>query len=242
VPDTPSCDARLREPASTPGADALQPLAAGVDCWLFDMDNTLYPASANLFAQIDLRMEAFIQRLLGLGRAEARAVQKRYFHEHGTTLRGLMLSHGVEPREFLDFVHDVDVSVLAPDHALADALARLPGRKMVFTNGDLPYAERVLTRLGILDRFDAIHDIHAMDYHPKPDPRPYAGLCEAHGIDPARALFVEDMAHNLKPAKALGMRTVWVNNGSERGSHGACPSFIDAEIARVTPWLEDLLP
>ncbi|MFN7175529.1 MAG: pyrimidine 5'-nucleotidase, partial [Thermaurantiacus sp.] len=125
------------------------------------MDNTLYPAAANLFAQIDVRMEAFVGRLLGLGRAEARAVQKRYFHEHGTTLRGLMLSHGVEPREFLDFVHDIDVSVLTPDAALSDALSRLPGRKLVFTNGDLPYAERVLDQLGILKCFDAIFDIHA---------------------------------------------------------------------------------
>jgi putative hydrolase of the HAD superfamily len=204
------------------------------------MDNTLYPASANLFAQIDVRMEAFVGDLLGLSRAEARAVQKRYFHEHGTTLRGLMLSHGVEPNAFLDYVHDIDVSVLEPDPALGRALERLPGRKLVFTNGDIAYAERVLARLGIADRFDAVHDIHAMGYHPKPDPRPYAGLCAAHGLDPARTLFVEDMAHNLKPAKDLGMTTVWVNNGSERGSHGACSSFIDIEVSHLTEWLEEM--
>jgi pyrimidine 5'-nucleotidase len=201
------------------------------------MDNTLYPASADLFAQIDRRMEAYVARLLGLGRAEARAVQKRYFHEHGTTLRGLMLSHGVAPRDFLDFVHDIDLSVLAPDPELARALGRLPGQRIVFTNGDRPYAERVLARLGIRDRIDAIFGIEAMDYRPKPDPRAYAALCARYGIAPARALFVEDTAHNLRPAKALGMTTVWVNNGSERGSHGACPSFIDLEIADLADWL-----
>ena len=211
-----------------------------VDCWLFDMDNTLYPARANLFAQIDRKMEAFVGRLLGLGRDEARAVQKRYFPEHGTTLRGLMLSHGVDPYAFLSEVHDIDMSVLDPDPRLRAALDALPGRRIVFTNGDLPYAERVLGALGILDCFHAIHDVHAMAYHPKPDPRAYQGVCTAHGIDPARAFFVDDMAHNLKPAHALGMVTGWVNNGSERGDHGHSPDFIDHEMHDLTDWLEDL--
>jgi putative hydrolase of the HAD superfamily len=211
-----------------------------VDCWLFDMDNTLYPARANLFAQIDRKMEAFVGRLLGLGRDEARAVQKRYFHEHGTTLRGLMLSHGVDPYAFLSEVHDIDMSVLDPDPRLRAALDALPGRRIVFTNGDLPYAERVLGALGILDCFHAIHDVHAMAYHPKPDPRAYQGVCTAHGIDPALAFFVDDMAHNLKPAHALGMVTGWVNNGSERGDHGHSPDFIDHEMHDLTDWLEDL--
>jgi putative hydrolase of the HAD superfamily len=212
----------------------------GVDCWLFDMDNTLYPARANLFAQIDRKMEAFVGKLLGLGAAEARAVQKRYFHEHGTTLRGLMLSNGVDPHEFLAFVHDIDMSVLSPDPRLAAALERLPGRRIVFTNGDLPYAERVLAAIGILDRFEAIHDIHAMAYHPKPDARAYSGLCDLHGVNPASAFFADDMAFNLKPAHDLGMVTGWINNGSERGTHGHSPDFIDHEIADLTDWLEDL--
>lgn len=224
VPPGPAFPARLTE----------------VDCWLFDMDNTLYPARANLFAQIDRRMEAFVGRLLGLGRDEARVVQKRYFHEHGTTLRGLMLSHDVDPNDFLDYVHDIDMSVLDPDPRLAAALERLPGRRIVFTNGDLAYAERVLAALGIGDCFHAIHDVHAMRYHPKPDPRAYRGVCEAHGIAPERAFFVDDMAHNLKPAHALGMVTGWVNNGSERGDHGHSPDFIDHELHDLTDWLEEL--
>jgi putative hydrolase of the HAD superfamily len=213
---------------------------AGVNCWLFDMDNSLYQASVNLFAQIDRRMEAYVGRLLGLGRDEARAVQKRYFHEHGTTLKGLMLSHGVDPFHFLSFVHDIDTSVLDANPRLRASLLKLPGRRIIFTNGDRPYAERVLTEIGILDCFEEIHDIHAMAYHPKPDPRAYSGLCAAHGVDPARAFFVDDMAHNLKPAHALGMVTGWVNNGSERGDHGHSPDFIDHEIADLTEWLEEL--
>ena len=213
---------------------------SGVNSWLFDMDNSLYQASVNLFAQIDRKMEAYVGQLLGLGRDEARALQKRYFHEHGTTLKGLMLSHQVDPYHFLSFVHDIDTSVLDENSRLRAALMKLPGRRIVFTNGDRPYAERVLGAIGILDCFEDIHDIHAMDYHPKPDPRAYSGLCAAHGVDPARAFFVDDMAHNLKPAHALGMVTGWVNNGSERGDHGHSPDFIDHEIADLTDWLEEL--
>jgi putative hydrolase of the HAD superfamily len=211
-----------------------------VDSWIFDMDNTLYPARTNLFAQIDRKMEAYVGRLLGLGREEARAVQKRYFHEHGTTLRGLMLSHGVDPHEFLAFVHDIDFTVLAPDPVLRRTLLALPGRRLVFTNGDRAYAEKVLSALDILDCFEAIHDVEAMAWHPKPDARAYAGLIDAHAIDANRAFFAEDMAHNLMPAKALGMTTLWVNNGSERGGHGHSPAFVDHETHDLAHFLEAL--
>lgn len=212
---------------------------AAVETWLFDMDNSLYHPSANLFAQIDRRMEAYVGRLLGLGGTEARAVQKRYFHEHGTTLRGLMSSHGVDPFDFLNDVHAIDLSVLAPDPRLAAALDRLPGRRLVFTNGDAAYAGRVLSALGIGHLFEAVHDIEAMGWHPKPDPRAYAGLCARHGVNPETALFADDMAHNLRPARALGMATLWINNGSERGSHGASPDFIDFETDDIAAWLEE---
>jgi putative hydrolase of the HAD superfamily len=185
-------------------------------------------------------MEAYVGTLLGLDREAARAVQKRYFHEHGTTLRGLMLSHDVDPQHFLDFVHDIDFAAITPDPRLAAALARLPGRRLVFTNGDDAYAARVLDAIGIGHLFEAVHDIHAMAYHPKPDPRAYAGLLAAHGIRPEGALFADDMAHNLKPAHALGMATLWINNGSERGNHGHSPDFIDHEIHDLTDWLEEL--
>jgi putative hydrolase of the HAD superfamily len=214
---------------------------AHIDSWIFDLDNSLYPASANLFALIDERMMQFIGELLRCEPAEAKRIQKDYFHRHGTTLAGLMAAHGVDPHDFLGYVHDIDLARISADPAVAAAIGRLPGRRFVFTNGDSDYAGRVLDRLGIADLFDGIHDIHAMDYVPKPDPRPYAEMCERFGIDPGRALFAEDMARNLEPAKALGMTTVWIDNGSERGDFGADPAFIDYHIDDIGTWLAEIL-
>ena len=210
---------------------------AHIDCWLFDLDNTLYPASCNLFAQIDARMGAFIMDLLHVDAAEAHRIQKGFFHAHGMTLRGLMTEHGVDPHDFLGQVHDIDLGVVEHDAALVSALARLPGRRLIFTNADLPYARRVLARLGLEDAFEAIHDVHATGYRPKPDPAAYTHLCELHGIDPTRTVFVEDMARNLVPAHAIGMTTVWVDNGSEQGPVATLPEFIDYRITDLGDWL-----
>lgn len=209
--------------------------------WIFDLDNTLYPASANLFALIDARMGEYVARLTGCDLAEARRIQKQYFFAHGTTLSGLMREHEIDPHHFLEFVHDVDMSALERNEALVAALARLPGRKLVFTNGDGPYAARVLDRLGLADSFEAVHDIHATQYRPKPEPSAYRGLCEAYGIDPAESLFVEDMARNLKPAKAIGMTTVWVDNGSEQPPQCEDRSYIDFTTHDVGHWLAGVL-
>jgi putative hydrolase of the HAD superfamily len=209
--------------------------------WIFDLDNCLYPASTGLFELIDDRMGAYIQRLLECDAAEARRVQKAHFHEHGTTLAGLMKSHDVDPRDFLDDVHAIPLDRVCTDERLALALSRLPGRRLVFTNGDAPYARRVLDAIGVEAHFEDVHDIHSSELRPKPDPHGYALLCERFGIDPASALLVDDMAANLKPAKALGMTTVWVDNGSERGNHGADMAFIDHRITDVADWLEAIL-
>ena len=217
------------------------PALRHIDCWIFDLDNSLYPASANLFELIDIRMGAFIERLLGVDPVEARRVQKHYFHEHGTTLAGLMAANGVDPHDFLAYVHDIDLARISADPEVAAAIARLPGRRMIFTNGDVDYAGRVLAKLGLGDLFDEIHDIHAMNYVPKPNPASYEAMCALYGIDPTRALFVEDMARNLEPAKALGMTTVWIDNGSERGDYGADPAFIDYHIADIGAWLNSIL-
>jgi putative hydrolase of the HAD superfamily len=151
-----------------------------------------------------------------------------------------MANHGIAPREFLDYVHDIDLARLSADPRLVAALDRLPGRKFVFTNGDEAYARRVLDRLGLANAFDGLHDIHAMDYVPKPDPGAYARMCERHAIDPARALMADDMARNLVPAKALGMVTVWVDNGSEQASHEADPGVIDYRITDIGTWLSEM--
>lgn len=209
--------------------------------WIFDLDNTLYPASADLFAQIDHRIGQYVSRLLGVDPVEARRIQKQYFHAHGTTLSGLMAEHGIDPHDYLADVHDVEMDVLTPNEALIAALARLPGRKLVFTNGDAPYAGRVLDRLGLGETFEAIHDIHATAYRPKPHPDAYQGMLDAYGIRPEESLFVEDMARNLRPAKLIGMTTVWVDNGSEQLPGDDDRSFIDFTCRDIGRWLLDIL-
>jgi putative hydrolase of the HAD superfamily len=227
----------LRLGAGTP----MDPRFAHIRDWIFDLDNCLYPASTGLFALIDERMGAYIQRLMACDPAEAKRIQKAHFHAHGTTLAGLMRECDVDPHDFLQDVHAIPLDRVAPDPRLATGLARLPGRKFVFTNGDAPYARRVLEAIGVHDHIDELHDIHASELRPKPDPHGYALLCERFGIDPKAAVLVEDMAQNLKPAKALGMTTVWVDNGSERGAHLAEEGHVDLVIADVGQWLEEIL-
>jgi putative hydrolase of the HAD superfamily len=212
--------------------------ASRVDCWIFDLDYTLYPPACGLFGQIDQRMGRFIENLLGCDPVEAKRVQKLYFHDHGTTLAGLMHYHAIDPRDFLDFVHDVDMTGLAQAPRLADQLLALPGRRLIFTNGDQPYAERVLAALGIDHCFEGLWDVVAMDYKPKPEPSAYNSLIEAFRFDPERAVFVEDSARNLAPAKALGMQTVWLDCASEWGDRAKDDAAIDLVIDDLPQWLE----
>ncbi|HEY3890016.1 MAG TPA: pyrimidine 5'-nucleotidase [Caulobacteraceae bacterium] len=181
-----------------------------IEVWLFDLDNTLYPVGNDFMRLIEARMTVFVARELNLPRDEAWALQKRYLHEHGTTLAGLMANHGVDPEHFLDEVHDVSLDALTPDPKLHAGLMRLPGRRLIFTNGDARHAARVLERLALDDAFEAIFHIAAADYLPKPNPKTFARLIEAHGVDPVRACFFEDSEKNLAPAAGLGMTTVLV--------------------------------
>jgi len=219
----------------------MDPRFAHIRNWVFDLDNCLYPASTGLFSLIDERMGAYIQRLLDCDPVEAKRVQKAHFHEHGTTLAGLMREQGVDPHHFLDDVHAIPLDRVSQDERLASSLSRLPGRKFVFTNGDAPYARRVLQAIGIDGHFDELHDIHASDLRPKPDPYGYRLLCERFGIDPAQALLADDMVQNLAPAKALGMTTVWVDNGSERGNHNYDDAVVDVAVTNIGEWLESIL-
>ena len=219
----------------------MDPRFAHIKDWVFDLDNCLYPASAGLFALIDERMGAYIQRLMACDAVEAKRIQKDHFHTHGTTLAGLMRECDVDPHDFLQDVHGIPLDRIAANPRLATGLARLPGRKFVFTNGDAPYARRVLQAIGVDEHFHDLHDIHASELRPKPDPHGYALMCERFGIDPARAVLVDDMAQNLKPAKALGMTTIWVDNGSERGAHLADEGHVDHIITDVGEWLESIL-
>ena len=208
-----------------------------VETWVFDLDNTLYPASCNLFNQVDRRMGMFIAERLSLPFDQARAVQKAYFRSHGTTLRGLMVEHGIEPQSFLDYVHDIDITRVPPDPDLDAALRSLPGRKVVFTNASRGHAERVLERLGVQEHFGAIWDIAAADYIPKPEPRPYETLVEHLQLDARRAVMVEDIARNLEPAHALGMTTVWIATARAWGAPADGARHIDHRISDVTSWL-----
>lgn len=185
------------------------------ETWVFDLDNTLYSGVHGLFEQIDRRMKVYLARYLDVDEDEAFRVQKAYFRDYGTTLRGMMLNHAMDPKPYLDFVHDIDVSAIPPAPELGEALGRLSGRKLIFTNSDMPHVERVLARLGIADHFDGVFDIFHADFVPKPEPAIYDQLVRRFAIDPARAVMVEDIARNLAPAHALGMTTVWVRPVTE---------------------------
>jgi putative hydrolase of the HAD superfamily len=190
-----------------------------VDTWLFDLDNTLYPPEAEFMSLIEGRMTAFVARETGLPRDQAFALQKRYLSEHGTTLAGLMANHGVDPEAFLDEVHDVSMAGLHPDAGLREAIAALPGRRLVFTNGDKRHAERVLGKLQLDDLFEAVFHIALADYIPKPHPQTFARMIEAHDVTPASTAFFEDSARNLAPAFALGMTTVLVGPHALEAEH-----------------------
>ena len=200
--------------------------------WVFDLDNTLYPAECDLFAQIDQRMTDFVSRFLRLPRDEARAVQKRYYAEHGTTLNGLMSMHGIDPGDFLAQVHDIDLSPLPKTPALAAAIARLPGRKFVYTNGSRGHADRVTDYMGLGQVFDGYFAIEDSAFQPKPNQSSYDAFNQRFDIDPQQAVFFEDLARNLAPAHAMGFATVLVQSDKD-WSHepaSARPSSIGDDL------------
>ncbi|MGH6979696.1 MAG: pyrimidine 5'-nucleotidase, partial [Stellaceae bacterium] len=171
-----------------------------IETWIFDLDNTLYPLAHNLFGQVEERMAAFIVAELEVNHDEAHRMRREFFNRHGTTLRGLMNDHDIDPTRFLDYVHDIDLSGIPADPALVAAINRLNGRKLVFTNSTVRHAERVMERIGLTGHIEAVHDIVATGYKPKPDPTAYETLTKQYRFDPKSALFVEDMARNLAPA------------------------------------------
>lgn len=183
--------------------------------WVFDLDNTLYPRSCNLFAQIDSLITDYVATITGLDRDEARVLQKTYYRDNGTTLNGLMEFHGVDPDHFLSVVHAIDYSPVAADPALVEAIAALPGRKLIFTNADTGHAESVLQRLGAADLFEGIFDIRATGYSPKPEKLAYDKFLQHFGVAPERAVMFDDLEKNLKSPHELGMSTVQVIAGDD---------------------------
>lgn len=187
-----------------------------VDTWIFDLDNTLYPASSRLFDQIDVKMGEFVSRLLNVPYDEAKRRQKEMFYKYGTTLRGLMTEHGIAPDEFLDYVHDIDHTPVAGNPLLDAALHALPGRKLIFTNGTVAHANKVLARIGVTHHFGDIFDIVHSDFIPKPELGPYEKFVKQTGVDPKTSAMFEDIARNLEAPHALGMTTVLVVSPGNR--------------------------
>jgi putative hydrolase of the HAD superfamily len=184
-----------------------------IETWIFDLDNTLYPASCGLFPQVQQRMNEYICDRLAVSEEQAAELRRTYFREHGTTMNGLMKVHNIDPHDFLAFVHEVDLACVPPDPALVAALGQLSGRKIVHTNGSVRHAERLLDHLGLSPAFSGIIDIVAADFEPKPALTGYRLLLKRHSVRPNTALMLEDMARNLAPAAELGMTTAWLRNG-----------------------------
>ncbi|WP_373086867.1 pyrimidine 5'-nucleotidase [Sneathiella sp.] len=213
---------------------------AHIDTWIFDLDNTLYPAKSNLFAKIDQKMGEFICNFLKVELPEAKAIQKKYFREHGTTLNGLMVNYGMDPADFLEYVHDIDVTDLATAPELSEALEKLEGRKIIFTNGSLYHATNVCTQLGITHHFEHIFDIVAAEFRPKPDINVYRELVRQQNIDPEKAVLFEDMAVNLVPAHEMGMTTVWIPNDAHWSGDDTNTGHVHYQTDNLTRWLRDL--
>lgn len=190
-----------------------------VHTWVFDLDNTLYPPRMRLFDQIEERMIAYVMRVTGTSADAANALRARYWQEYGTTLAGLMAHHAIDPDPFLVDVHDIDFSGLTPDPALRDAIAALPGRRIVYTNGSAPYARRVVEARGLSGLFDAVYGVEDARYHPKPRREAFAEVFTRDGLDPTRAAMFEDDARNLRVPHELGMRTVHVAPAPEPAPH-----------------------
>ncbi len=224
---------------------------ADKEAWVFDLDNTLYPRASNIFRQVDERIRLYVRRLLNVDEAEAEKIQKSFYKAHGTTLRGLMLNHNVDPDEFLEFVHDIDHSAVKADPELGRAIKRLPGKKYIFTNGSRQHAEKVAERLGFTDHFADIFDIVAANLVPKPERETYERFVKHFGVEPERAAMFEDLTRNLVVPKAVGMLTVLVvPPGTREVFHGEWEyegrdddhvDFVTDDLARFVEEIADAI-
>ena len=205
--------------------------------WLFDLDNTLYSGDTKVFDQIDKKMSFFISKKLKVSMKEAKKIQKNYFHEYNTTLNGMIKNHKIDAKEFLDFVHDVDLNFLKKDQHLYNELVNLIGKKYIFTNGSKAHASNVTKRIGIENLFDGVFDIVDSDFVPKPSIEPYKKIIQKYGIDPEYCIFIEDIARNLKPAHELGMKTVWIINDEPWAAKFSNENFINYKTDNLSDFL-----
>ena len=209
----------------------MQPLKTKIDTWIFDLDNTLYSADSGIFQQVHVLMGKFVSEYLNIDIKEAKKIQRKYYKKHGTTLRGMMDNHGVDPDKFLNEVHKLNYSIVSPNKQLNKELTKLPGKKIVFTNANKQHANNILVRLELTGMFDEIFDIKMADYIPKPEIKPYKDIINKFDINPTNAIMFDDIAKNLVPAKNLGFTSVWINVGYENFSDDIANSknFLDFE-------------
>jgi len=208
--------------------------------WIFDLDNTLYSGDTKVFDQVDKKMSKFISEKLNVSVEEAKKIQKNYFHEYNTTLNGMIKNHEIDANEFLEFVHDVDLDFLKADKPLEREIAKLEGKKFIFTNGSKAHVANVTKRIGVEKLFDGIFDIVESDFIPKPSIEPYKKIIEKYKIEPQYSIFIEDIARNLKPAHELGMKTVWIKNDEPWAAKFSDSDFINYKTDNLAKFLKEI--
>ena len=208
--------------------------------WIFDLDNTLYSAKTKVFNQVEKKMTEYVSNKLNTNMDEARKIQKNYFYKYNTTLNGLIKNHKVDAKEFLEFVHNIDISFLKKDLELSEELKKLDGKKIIFTNGPKKHALNITQKIGIDHHFDGIFDIIDSNFVPKPMLEPYKKLVEKHKIDPNFSVFVEDIARNLKPAYEMGMKTVWIENDEPWARKYSDSNFVNYKISNLSEFLKKI--
>ena len=208
--------------------------------WLFDLDNTLYSGETRVFEQVDKKMSEYISKKLNVSLVEAKKIQKNYFYEHNTTLNGMIKNHKIDANEFLEFVHDIDLNFLKKDIELEIELKKLPGKKIIFTNGSRKHVHNVTKKIGIEKCFDGIFDIVDANFFPKPTVLPYKKLVEKHKIDPKLCVLVEDIARNLKPAYEMGMTTVWIENNEPWAKKFSDSDFVNFRTNNLSEFLKKI--
>ncbi len=208
--------------------------------WLFDLDNTLYSGATKVFDQVDKKMSEFISSKLSISKEEAKKIQKNYFVEYNTTLNGMIKNHKIDANEFLEFVHDIDLSFLKKDEQLDKEIEKINGKKIIFTNGSRAHALNVTKRLGIERHFDDIFDIVRADFIPKPSLKTYKKIIEKYKIEPQYSIFIEDIARNLKPAYELGMKTVWIENDEPWAAEFSDSDFINYKTNKLSKFLKEI--
>ena len=208
--------------------------------WIFDLDNTLYSGQTKVFAEVDKKMSSFISEKFNVDLIEAKKIQKEYFYEYGTTLSGLMKRKNVDPNEFLEFVHDIDISWLPKDKFLREELIKIKEKKYIFSNGSHAHIENVTNQLGIDGLFDGAFDISDADFVPKPHLEPYKRIIEKFKLDPKKSILIEDIAHNLEQAKNLGMKTCWLENDETFAKKDSNKLYIDYKIKNLPSFLQEI--